>query len=368
MLRPMECPGCSAVNPNDARFCNMCGRAFSSLGVGREGGGAANQSTQIGQIRGPEAPLGVADTARASSGAGLHAQPPSMSQSSMSISLDGIGVRSAGRTWAIVFAFAIGMMAVGAGAMWFVSKQASDTPPEDPSDSVVAGEGAEGFDVGDPMPTGAATPEVDFISGAPRPRAGATEIGTKAIGSSGTTTHLRPSSGGGTGRQSATGIETATGTPRPAPTGASTATGTATPTGTATATGAATGTETATGTAMAPDTAAAPPSTPIAETEEDERDIMGELYAAQVRNVVRQYYAPRTRQCFDRATRDNTGLRGTVVVGFTIRADGQVADTAASRNSTGDEALGRCLVNQVATWRLPAPPGGEMQLEIPFSR
>jgi TonB family protein len=57
-----------------------------------------------------------------------------------------------------------------------------------------------------------------------------------------------------------------------------------------------------------------------------------------------------------------------VVIAFTIGADGQVRRAEPSQNTTGDEALARCLAGAVRQWRLPPPPGGEVELEMPFSR
>ena len=98
-----------------------------------------------------------------------------------------------------------------------------------------------------------------------------------------------------------------------------------------------------------------------------ERDIALEMYASRVRFVIRRYYAARAQTCFDRATRNNPGLRGTVVIRFTIGSDGNVTDSSAIRNTTGEENLGTCLANQVGSWQLPAPEGGPLTLEMPFS-
>jgi outer membrane biosynthesis protein TonB len=61
-------------------------------------------------------------------------------------------------------------------------------------------------------------------------------------------------------------------------------------------------------------------------------------------------------------------LHLSVVVVFTISATGAIEDARATRNTTGDDALGACLVNQVRVWELPAPPGGALELAMPFSR
>ncbi len=99
----------------------------------------------------------------------------------------------------------------------------------------------------------------------------------------------------------------------------------------------------------------------------DDRDIAMEMYGAQVRSVIRRYYAPRARSCFERVLRNAPSVHGTVVVGFVIGNDGQVSSSTVARNTTGHELLGRCLAGQVNTWRLPAPPDGPLELEMPFS-
>ena len=91
-------------------------------------------------------------------------------------------------------------------------------------------------------------------------------------------------------------------------------------------------------------------------------------YASHVRSVIRSYYAARAQSCFDRATRNNHELRGTVVIRFTIGPTGNVQRTSVVRNTTGDDTLGACLAGQVGSWRLPIPPNERpVDLEMPFS-
>ena len=78
--------------------------------------------------------------------------------------------------------------------------------------------------------------------------------------------------------------------------------------------------------------------------------------------------AARAQGCFDRATRNNPNVSGTVVVSMTIGSEGAVTDTRIVRNTTGDEVLGNCLRSQVASWQLPPPPGGSLEMQMPFSR
>lgn len=103
-------------------------------------------------------------------------------------------------------------------------------------------------------------------------------------------------------------------------------------------------------------------------TDEGPGEMELSYYSSQVRYVMRRYYASRAQSCFDRATRNTPTLSGQVVVAMTIGDDGNVSSARATRNSTGDDDLGTCLSRQVESWRFPAPPGGSLQMTIPFSR
>ena len=94
------------------------------------------------------------------------------------------------------------------------------------------------------------------------------------------------------------------------------------------------------------------------------------MYSTRVRSVIRQYYIRRASSCFEHASRNNQSVRGTVVVGFEIQADGTVRGASVDRNSTGIDSLGGCLARQVGSWRLPPPPEGRAPLDMamPFSR
>ncbi|MCA9582156.1 MAG: TonB family protein, partial [Myxococcales bacterium] len=105
-----------------------------------------------------------------------------------------------------------------------------------------------------------------------------------------------------------------------------------------------------------------PPAVPSAS------DLELELYAGRVRYTIRQYYTVRAQTCFEQATRNEPNVRGTVVVTTVIGATGEVTDSHVARNSTGSDALGKCLAAQIKAWRLPEPPEAPIELDIPFSR
>jgi outer membrane biosynthesis protein TonB len=111
-----------------------------------------------------------------------------------------------------------------------------------------------------------------------------------------------------------------------------------------------------------------PPDEPDWEAMESEDPEM-DAYSAQVRNVIRTYYMRRAQNCFDMATRNNASVRGTVVIGFNIQADGNIRNATVERNTTEIDTIGRCLATQVGGWRLPRPPGGSapLAMQMPFS-
>ena len=122
--------------------------------------------------------------------------------------------------------------------------------------------------------------------------------------------------------------------------------------------------------APAPKASAPPaePAEPASPAKDPAAEMELELYAGRVRFTVSRYYAAATASCFDAATESNATLSGTLVVATQVAADGNVKSASLSRNSTGDQSLGECLVSQIRSFRLPPPPSGEIELKLPFSR
>jgi len=318
----------------------------------------------------------------------------------MDVSLASIGVRSNKKGLAVVAVVSLVLVGAGAGVSYWLtggeaevapsgSAEATDpfvigTPLPEGSDepqAEVSGEDTPGADVpADPPPSGG-HPEPRSGSGRAHQHPGMQPVTMHSTGG-GSSMHASSGGAGHAGTMSAATMgstmhdpagSTGTGWAGSAGTGTS---GTAMNSGTG---GAGTGTGSAgagTGSAGAgtagggADSAGAGNNTvPDLPTDApEERDIELDMYGARVRFVVRRYYAVRARNCFDRATRNNPGVSGTVIVNMTISAAGQVSRTSVSRNTTGDATLGACLAGQVRQWRLPPPPGGELQMQMPFSR
>lgn len=296
----------------------------------------------------------------------------------MSVSLEAIGVRSSKKVWAMLLLVALGLVALGALASWLLRADPKvaegHARPEDP------------FVIGVPLPAGEALPETSEAFDEPaEPSATMTAMTTTTPTSTTgattmTSTVMATTSTGGaaTGGTTMGGTSTTTAATGGATTGTtgSTMTGTTGSATTGTTGGTATGGTSAGGDATggATDSSATtmdsttggstlPPTTgPV------ERDFEADFYASRVRSVINTYYAARAQACFDRATRNNPNVSGTVVVSMTVGADGHVRNTRVMRNTTGDETLGNCLSSQVASWQLPPPPGGSLEMQMPFSR
>ncbi len=64
------------------------------------------------------------------------------------------------------------------------------------------------------------------------------------------------------------------------------------------------------------------------------------------------------RRCYQRRLRRVPGLRGVVVISWTVRPDGRADDVQVAGNTTGDEWLGRCTRNVVRGTRFPVALDG----------
>lgn len=343
----MFCQSCGAQNAIDARFCNMCGGGLSA-----PQGGATLRGSPPRPAPGP--PLG-------------HMLGPNDPGAS-SVSLQAIGVQSSARTWALIGGMVVVLLLLGGVGGWLTTRGGEAPVPVVPPDAIAAP-----MEIGTPTAVGEDLPSNDPPPQGMPPTAGAAKRAANARATSGTTgaSGTAPAAGGNAARPSAARGTTPAAAAR-ATGGSATTAGAARATGGSATTAAArvdsAGGSTGGGTAADPTAEAAGPDTVPADAPEEERDLLLDLYATQVRRFIRTYYATRAQSCFDHASRNNEGIRGTVVVTFTIAADGKIPTARATRNTTGDDALGGCLVNQVRAWDLPPPPGGELELAMPFSR
>lgn len=72
-------------------------------------------------------------------------------------------------------------------------------------------------------------------------------------------------------------------------------------------------------------------------------------------NRIVQQHRGEIRQCYEAARRRNPGLKGKVVVKFTIQPNGIVSYAGIASSTVGDSALESCMVSRVRTWVFPKP-------------
>lgn len=80
-----------------------------------------------------------------------------------------------------------------------------------------------------------------------------------------------------------------------------------------------------------------------------------------IRRIIKRHQAE-VDACFATARAANAELAGSVKIKFIIDGDGTVKLAAVARNTTGDEPLGACLKDAVASWRFPQPEGGGIMI------
>lgn len=398
----MYCQSCGTSNPEDAKFCKACGTRIA--GPGDKGGPIPDDTVQVMEtLPGgrPETPESASETVRdpaaapeaqagrsgeapaikpdASGAVSIRTLPPELSAadtsgtiSRMSISLAEVGIRSPRRIGLMALGIALALFALGAGGMYLVMFL---TRPE--QSSVASVPEPRRFNpkmaIGFPEPEGSA----DEVGGEDRPRrrpagqaparGGSSEpTETPASGSSGPPSKAPAEGGSASSKAGGSGSLPAGGTgeaPSKTPGSGGSGGGSGGSGGGSGGSGGGSSGGGSGGSSPFDDPASLPGG-----TVEDTRDLEMDAYAGRVRRVIREYYAARARNCYDRATRNNPYLRGTVLVRFTIGTDGNVRNASITHNTTGDESLGRCIAGQIGTWRLPPPPRDEpVVFEMPFS-
>lgn len=359
----LYCQQCGASNSGDARFCNQCGAKIADLG---EPGGALDR-TRPDTLPGTEG----SEPHRTS----VPSAPPAHGGFDVStVSLSSIGVRSRGKAWGFIVLVALLLMGIGAGATWLGMQGAEAAPVATAEETEPLPEVPTEVEIGDLLPQGAEPPDV--VTGTPRPakaNGGSTRpsTATKTGGSRGT--EERASGGSSSGGSSSSGSSSGSSTGGSSSGGSSSG---GSSSGGSSSGGASSGSSSSGGSSSGGSSSGGGSTRPEPDWDAMEDEVAEEIdyemesYTTQVRSVVRNYYARRAQNCFDLATRNHDSVRGTVVIGFDIQADGEIVRPSVVRNTTGIESLGACLRGQVDTWRLPPPPEGRapLPMQMPFSR
>ncbi len=92
---------------------------------------------------------------------------------------------------------------------------------------------------------------------------------------------------------------------------------------------------------------------------------IGKLDGALVTKVFRRRSSA-FRACYESRLKVNPGLSGKVVIRFTIGSAGRITNIKVSSNSTGDSAVGSCIINKVRRWRFSPPENGSVTFTYPI--
>ena len=88
------------------------------------------------------------------------------------------------------------------------------------------------------------------------------------------------------------------------------------------------------------------------------------LTAAQVKAVVNSKM-PQVRACYEKELKKRDGLRGKVVMSWTIAASGAVSGARVVSNSTRNPTMVPCMIRAVAGWSFPKAEA-PFDVEYPF--
>ena len=72
------------------------------------------------------------------------------------------------------------------------------------------------------------------------------------------------------------------------------------------------------------------------------------------------------KYCYEKALKKNSSVKGKVTIRFTIGPAGRITSASVAANTTGDSAIGQCIVGKVKSWRFPPPEGGSATFSFPF--
>lgn len=94
--------------------------------------------------------------------------------------------------------------------------------------------------------------------------------------------------------------------------------------------------------------------------------VRGSLSSEIVARVVRRHLNE-LRYCYEVQLQQRPDVKGTIVVQFVVRADGDVAASQVSESNTGAAALDACAAQAARRWTFPATGAGIAIVRVPFT-
>ena len=92
---------------------------------------------------------------------------------------------------------------------------------------------------------------------------------------------------------------------------------------------------------------------------------LGKLDTAQVSSVFKRR-ATAFRACYESRLQDKPSLAGKIVIRFTIGGAGRVTNIDVASNTTGDTAVGACIVEKVRGMKFDKPENGDVSFTYPI--
>jgi TonB family protein len=92
---------------------------------------------------------------------------------------------------------------------------------------------------------------------------------------------------------------------------------------------------------------------------------LGKLDTAQVSSVFKRR-ASAFKACYESRLRDKPNLGGKIVIRFTIGGAGRVTNIDVASNTTGDTAVGACIVEKVRGMKFDKPENGDVSFTYPI--
>lgn len=83
----------------------------------------------------------------------------------------------------------------------------------------------------------------------------------------------------------------------------------------------------------------------------------GKINASSIESVFRRRRGA-IQSCYERALRVNGEVEGKISIRVTIGTAGTVTNVEVVKNTTGDSAVGTCIIQKVRSWNFPPPDGG----------
>ncbi len=88
------------------------------------------------------------------------------------------------------------------------------------------------------------------------------------------------------------------------------------------------------------------------------------LTATQVKGVIKSK-TPQVRACYEKELKKRDGLKGKVVMSWTISASGKVSGVRVVRNTTRNSTMVPCMIRALSSWTFPQAEAS-FDVEYPF--